>query len=140
MLSKNLVFSMFVQLLGFACNIGSIAILTRYLSMAEFGYFSLVVSIIIVLVVLVTSSTSDLAVKEISSAKYLSNAGGLNEIALYCGYVALAIIAGLSLMLIIVSLVSDNLSFCLVLLIIVSVFVLSFVGLIASMVRGLGLL
>jgi O-antigen/teichoic acid export membrane protein len=129
---------MFVQLLGFACNIGSIAILTRYLSMAEFGYFSLVVSIITVLVVLVTSSTSDLSVKETSSAKYLSNTGGLNEIAFYCGYFALAMIAGLSLMLIIAAIVSDNLSFYLALMIIVSVFVLSFVSLIASMVRGLG--
>lgn len=138
MVTKNIIYSILVQLFGFTCNVGSIAFLTHYLSKTEFGFFSLLVSIITVLVVLVTSSVSDFAVKEVSKANFQNNKKKVEEVAYYCGIVSLTTIFILSLIVLFIHLISDSLTLDLSVLIILSVFSLSYVTIIGSMLRGLG--
>lgn len=123
---------------GFACNIGVIALLTRYLSKTEFGFFSIFVSVITVLVIIVTSSVSDLAVKEISTAKSQNNKRKMGEVAKYCCIVSLSIIFILSVFILLIYFIDDSLTLSLSILIVLSVFGLSYITIIGSMLRGLG--
>ena len=125
-------------MLGFICNIGSIALLTRYLSKTEFGFFSLLVSVITVLVIIVTSSVSDFAVKEISSANSQSDKKRVREVVYFCCIVSLTTIITLSIAILLANFIDDNLTVSLSFLIILSVFGLSYITIIGSMLRGLG--
>lgn len=138
MLSKKFLQSLFVQLTGFVLNIATIAIITQNLSLTEFGSFSLVVSIITVLVILVTSGTSDFSVKEISSAKYSKETQRLAEVGFYSLSIAIAMATFLGLIIIFISFLTEVLNFEMAIFIIVSIYSLSLISLISSILRGLG--
>lgn len=139
MLSKNFLLSLFIQATSFSLNIITIAIITHHLSLEEFGFFSLVLSIITVLVIFTTSGTSDFSVKEVSDAKYYGDNLKLAEIGYYSTIISMTSSGLIGLLLILAFYLNIKLNLELVLLIILSVFSLSLISLISSILRGLGL-
>ena len=138
MFSKKFLQSLLIQSSGFIFNIATIAFIAQSLSLTEFGSFSLVVSIITVLVIFVTSGTSDFSVKEVSNANYYNNSVKLAEIGFYSFAISIILSTFIGLVLILVSYMNEILNFELAVFIIVSIFSLSLISLISSMLRGLG--
>ena len=133
MFSKKFLQSLLIQSSGFIFNIATIAFIAQSLSLTEFGSFSLVVSIITVLVIFVTSGTSDFSVKEVSNANYYNNSVKLAEIGFYSFAISIILSTFIGLVLILVSYMNEILNFELAVFIIVSIFSLSLISLISSM-------
>ena len=127
-----------IQGFGFLFAVATVSFFTKIFSIREFGFFSYFISLITIISIPIISSVADFSVKEISISIFSKDYPLLYSVINFCIYTAGIISAAVLLLLFFIVILNDSLGFNDVVLIYLSVLVVSFVSIVASIIRGLG--
>ncbi len=138
MKNEKIVISLVIQGFGFLFAVATVSFFTKIFTIREFGFFSYFISLITIISIPIISSVADFSVKEISISIYSKDYPLLYSVINFCIYTAGIISAAVLLLLFFMVILNDSLGFNDVVLIYLSVLVVSFVSIVASIIRGLG--